>query len=65
MKIKKGIFEGLIYILIGFLIFYLRPFNDCHWYNIGCQVGGTLITPIFLVLMIILIIVGVVKILRK
>jgi len=41
---------GFILILLGFLIWTLRPLAKCAWYNIFCNTGSLLISPIYLIL---------------
>ncbi len=60
-KVKyTGLISGIVLIIIGFLVYYLRPLSNCAWWNIFCQGGSLLITPIFLILSIILTILGVI-----
>jgi len=56
---------GLFIIAIGFLIWFLRPFQECSWYQIGCKAGGFTTGPIFIILAIIVIIVGVRRFIKK
>jgi|GEM_PF-5177251 len=57
--------EGIIYIVLAGLIYYFRPLQDCSWWNIFCKGGSMALTPIFLLISLILLIVGVIKLLRK
>lgn len=60
-KVKYiGMVTGIVLILIGFLVYYFRPLAHCAWYNIFCQGGSLLITPIFVLISVILTIVGVI-----
>lgn len=61
--LKKHQTYGLFLIILGFLIWIFRPLSHCNWYNIFCQAGSLVITPIFVIIAIILIIAGVWKLL--
>lgn len=56
---------GLFIIVIGFLIWMFRPFQECAWYQIGCKSGSFFTAPIFIILSIIVIIVGVRRFIKK
>ena len=53
---KKG---ALFIIALSILVWLFRPFQACKWYEIGCQAGWTLVTPIFLIVAGILFIIGI------
>ncbi len=50
---------GLMLIALSALVWILRPFKECEWYQLACHSGGALTNPIFLIASIILLIVGV------
>lgn len=56
---------GLVLIGLSFLIWFLRPFSSCKWWQLLCQGTNVIVTPIFMVICATLMIVGVIKLLRK
>lgn len=59
-----GRWIGIILIVISLVIWNFRPLSSCMWYNLFCQAGSFIISPIFLVLSILLAIVGVYKLIK-
>lgn len=57
--------DGIIFILLAGIIYYFRPLQTCSWWNIFCHAGSMALTPIFLLISLILLVVGVIKLLRK
>lgn len=57
--------NGLLMIAVSFLIWILRPLSNCEWYQLGCRSGSLLITPIFLTLSIIVLVMGIKKFTKK
>lgn len=55
---------GLVLLLAGFLVWYFRPLAHCSWWNLLCWSSSALISPIFLILSIILVIIGVIKLIK-
>jgi threonine/homoserine/homoserine lactone efflux protein len=56
---------GLVLIGLSFLIWFLRPFSSCKWWQIFCSGTSLVVTPIFMIICAILLIVGVVKLLIR
>lgn len=56
---------GLIIIGVAFAILFLRPFQDCSWYNIVCHIGGGLSSVIIYPIFFLLLIVGVWRLIKK
>lgn len=51
--------EALFIIALSVLVWLFRPFQECKWYELGCQAGWTVVTPVFLVIAGILFITGI------
>ena len=60
-KLRKT--SGIFLIVLSLTIYYLRPLQNCDWWNIFCSVGSLLFTPIFIIISIILLMLGVWKLL--
>jgi hypothetical protein len=56
---------GIGLIVLAFLVFAFRPFQDCAWYNLICLGASMTVTLIFGIISLVLLISGVVIILRK
>ena len=57
--------QGIFLIALSILIWLLRPFQTCKWYQIGCHAGSTALTPIFIILAGIVLIVGILRLVNK
>lgn len=55
---------GLGLIVLAAIIWGFRPLQDCAWWNILCEGGSILITPIFVVISVTVLIFGVYKLLK-
>lgn len=70
MKSKNKYFganqiTGLVLIALSAVLWYFRPASDCQWWQLFCHGASLIITPIFLVICGILLIVGIIKLLRR
>lgn len=62
--IEPGQKFGLILIALSFVVWYLRPFKSCPWWNLLCDVGSITTSPIFTIVMIVLLVGGVIYLFR-
>lgn len=49
---------GLLAIALSYLIWYIRPFKDCDWWNVACHVGSFGSSGIFSIILVVGIIGG-------
>lgn len=57
----SGRIIGIILMIAGFLVWAFRPLQECAWWNIFCQGGSLILAPLFLIITLVLVIVGVIK----
>jgi hypothetical protein len=55
---------GVIFIILAGLIYWFRPLQNCAWWNIFCNLGTTVLTPIFLLVSLVLFLVGIIKLFK-
>ena len=55
---------GLLLLGLSFLVWYMRPLNNCSWWNILCKTGGVVISPIYMIATVLLLLGGISFILK-
>lgn len=56
---------GIAAIAAGIAVYAFRPAASCKWYEIFCNAGGLVTSPIYLIISLILIIGGAAALLSK
>lgn len=56
---------GLFMVAGGGILWLLRPFQQCEWYELGCHSANAFISPIFMIISGILLISGLIKLFGK
>lgn len=55
---------GILLVIISFVVWYLRPFKECDWWNILCHGGSAATGTVFSIIMLILLLGGVAFLLK-
>lgn len=62
--LDRGQKQGFFLIILSAIIWLFRPFQECKWYEIGCNAGGFVTSPIILIICGGLLIFGIIKLVR-